>query len=102
MFTDGSYSYFYDGPLLRAFSSNGASVGQFDFSKLPTFKHAADSPVDVAPSILCVAPFNRVNVLVGLEDGSGKGQIYLVNVVFGKILRSFAVPFAVSFVIFSF
>ena len=57
---------------------------------------SSDTGADVYPSIFCVTPFNNVNVLVGLEDGQGKGLLYLVNVVAGKILRAFSLPHGVS------
>lgn len=91
---DATYSYFYDGPLLRVFSSTGLSVNQFDFSKLPSTSSVVDG-TDIPPSVLCVAPFNRVNVLVGLEDGHGSGMVYLINVVLGKILRAFNTRYGV-------
>lgn len=77
------------------FNSTGASVSQFDFSRVPSLGIGVDS-ADLSPSILCVCPFNRVNALVGLESGDGNGMLYLVNVVLGKILRAFVLPLGVS------
>lgn len=90
---DGETCYLYDGPVLKALKSDGASLCSYDFSKLPTSNEA--HPV-FHPNIMCVTPFNEVNILVGLEDLEGKGYLVLLNTPLSKVLRTINIPFGVS------
>lgn len=75
------------------FADDGSSISQVNFANL---LDSGGGTGDAPPSVLCVVPFNKVNVLVGLEDTVGQGHLFLLNVVICKVLRSIALPHGVS------
>lgn len=79
--------------MLRVFGAGGESVSQYDFNK--TVK---GSSTEAPPNILCITEFNKANLVVGVEDGEGKGSLYLFNIVLCKILRAISIPQGVSIV----